>query len=129
LLFERFQQRRDRLLSLAQIAFGGFGEFGEGLIGEPEELGLILSERLGAQGLEGLAEIAQRLGLERTVFGELLIVELAFAGKELFGGGASPVRGGFGGVKLDLLPPKLDQGGIAGGQLITQFDEEWVGSL
>jgi hypothetical protein len=127
LLFERFEQRGNGLLPLVEIAFRGLGESCECFVSEPEEFGLILTEGFGAQGLKALAEVGEGFRVEGAEFAELMFLELAFAGEELFGGGACGIGGGTGGGEFDELLLDVGEGSVAAGELLAQFGEQRIG--
>ncbi len=67
LLFQRFDQGFDGFLPLGQVALGGFLEFSEGLFRQPQKFRRALFQCLRAQCLERLAQIHQRLVLQRAL--------------------------------------------------------------
>jgi hypothetical protein len=60
---ERFDQRGDFLLSFGQIAARLRLEFFKRLVGQTEEFGMGLFERIRTEGLEGVPEAVQGQGL------------------------------------------------------------------
>ena len=96
LLLQGLDEGGDGLLSLGEVAFGGFLEFGEGLIGKLQELRGGLLEGVGAEGAEGFAQVQQ--GLVLGFLGGAEVLGVGFAGfcQQPLGGLAFGFGGGDG---------------------------------
>ena len=110
LLLERFDQRFDGFLPLRQIAFGRFLKFAERLLGQPQKFRRALFQRLGAQRLERLAQIGQRLFLQRALFRD-----------QFFRRRPAGFRRGTGVAGFGELAAQLGQFRFALGDLLAQF--------
>ena len=84
LIFQRFDQRFDALLTQGQVPLGRFLEAGERLVGQPQELGSVLFESLRAQAGEAFLEIRQGFLLRGAQFRHPLRMSLPQAALGFF---------------------------------------------
>ena len=124
LLFQGLHQGGNGRLPLRQVTLGRLGELAKGLVGQPEKFRLRLLERVSAEGLEGIAQIGERLVLRRLGILQLPGVQLALLGEQMLRG-----------LKLGLRAGKLVAGlrqlraGVAQIRLATRPMTVYSGSI
>ena len=82
LLLERLDKHLDGFLPFVQITLGGFLQPAERLLGQAQKFRRVLLQRVGAHGLEGVAQIGNRLFLRGPGVAQGLLLKLFLLGEK-----------------------------------------------